>query len=98
MLHFSRRALCPRIVVTPDFSITPTGMMLKAKVGAWTLLANVIGMPPYTVTTLSAPPQVVGDVSAASAVEEREGQAEFAGRQCFLRDAGGPDLERARRL
>ena len=56
MLPFSRRVLGPMIVVTPDHFTTPTEMMLKAKVGAWTALVNVIGMSLSTVMTLSAPP------------------------------------------
>ena len=56
MLLLTRRALGPRIVVTPDLSMTPTEVMLKAKVGAWAALANLSGIPPSAVTTLSAPP------------------------------------------
>ena len=86
-LSFSRRGSGPKIVLTPDCSITPAEMMSNAKVFAWT-----------TAEMMSTTAAVVDGVSAVSAVEEREGQTEHAGRRRQLRDAEGFDLDHACRL
>ena len=72
---FLRHGFAPRIVVTPDYSMTPVDTILMSNVGVHTALAKMIGVPRRRPRHLES--ASVQDVAtSAPTVDERERRTE----------------------